>query len=169
MPLTTVGIFHTAMGLIALVAGFGALVRDREISPRNVPGQLYTGASLLSAATALGIYRHGGFGPAHVLAVLTILALAAGTACALAAPFGSMTRYVQAVCFSATILFAVVPGVTEVLMRFPENAPLVPFSEPSGLKPVYASLLLIFFVGLACQLRWLRREQARDAHSPVRR
>jgi uncharacterized membrane protein len=167
--LTTVGIFHTATGLIALAVGFWALARDREISPRNNLGRVFVGTMLLSSATALGIYRHGGFGPAHVLAVLTLLALAVGTASSLASPFARMSRYLQAVCFSSTILFAVVPGVTEVLMRFPENAPLVPFSEPSALKPVYGSLLLVFLAGLAFQLRRLRRELARDASGSTRR
>jgi uncharacterized membrane protein len=169
MRLTTVGILHTATGLIALAAGFLALARDQEISPRNRLGQVYVATTFLSAATALGIYRHGGFGPAHMLAVLTLLALAVGTACALRATFGTASQYVQAVCYSATILFAVIPGVTEILMRFPENAPLVPFSRPSALKPVYGSLLLIFLVGLVFQLRWLRREQASQVPGPARR
>ena len=134
------------------------LARDGEITPLKRVGRAYVGFAFLSAATALGIYRHGGFGPAHVLAVLTLAALALGTACALGRPFGTAGRYVQAACFSATILFAWIPGMTEVLMRVPPDAPLVPYSRPSGLKPWYAASLVVFLAGLAFQMRWLRRE-----------
>jgi len=72
MPgLTAFGVFHTAIGVIALIYGFIALVRDKEISPSNRRGQIYLVTTLITAVTALGIFRHGGFGPPHALAVLT--------------------------------------------------------------------------------------------------
>ena len=78
MPgLTAFGLSHTAIGLIALIYGFIALVRDKEISPNNRRGQIYLVTTLITAVTALGIFRHGGFGPPHALAVLTLVALAA--------------------------------------------------------------------------------------------
>src|SRR5437660_12790950 len=80
MPgLTAFGVFHTAIGVIALIYGFIALVRDKEISPSNRRGQIYLVTTLITAVTALGIFRHGGFGPPHALAVLTLVALAVGT------------------------------------------------------------------------------------------
>ena len=35
MGLTNLGIFHTAVGLVAVLCGFIALIRDKEISPNN--------------------------------------------------------------------------------------------------------------------------------------
>lgn len=158
LGLSPLGAFHTATGLATLVAGFWELAREREISPKTRLGQVYLATTLLSAGTALGIYHHGGFGPAHAVAILTLLALLVGTVSALTTLFGRASRSVQAICFSTTILFAIVPGVTEILMRFPRNAPLVPFEKASALKPIYGSLLLVFLVCLIFQLRWLRRE-----------
>ena len=41
--LTQLGVIHTAISLIAVAAGLIALIRDKEISPRNTLGkQSYT-------------------------------------------------------------------------------------------------------------------------------
>ena len=78
LGLTTLGAFHTVVGLIAVVCGVIALVRDKQISSRTLLGQIYLIGTLVAAVSALGIFRRGGFGPPHVLALLTIGALAIG-------------------------------------------------------------------------------------------
>jgi len=39
--LTPLGTFHTAISLIAIVAGFVALARDKEISTRSAAGSVF--------------------------------------------------------------------------------------------------------------------------------
>src|SRR5439155_23382206 len=87
--------------------------------PNNRRGQIYLVATLITAVTALGIFRHGGFGPPHALAVLTLVALAVGTVAARSHVFGWASRYVQAASYSATILFHMIPAVTESSTRLP--------------------------------------------------
>src|SRR2546428_8564680 len=94
--LTTLGVFHAAIGVVALVCGFSALVRDKEISAKNRLGQVYLVTTLITAVTALGIFHHGGWGPGHVLAVLTLIALRNGTGAATSSVFRPVSRYVQA-------------------------------------------------------------------------
>ena len=61
MPeITPLGWFHTAMGVIALLSGAFTLVKFREISPRTRSGQIYLLTTLVTAATALAIFQHGG-------------------------------------------------------------------------------------------------------------
>ncbi len=154
--LTTLGVFHTAIGLAALVSGFIALARDREISARNRLGQFYLAATLITALTALGIFQRGGFGPPHVLAVLTLAALAVGTLAAFSTLFGRASRYVQAISYSSTLLFHMIPGVTESLTRLPPGAPLVASAEAPALRGLYGALLVVFLIGVTLQVRWLR-------------
>src|SRR6185503_5767102 len=54
MPeLTPFGMFHAAIGLIAVVYGVIALARDKQISPKNHLGQFYLVATLVTAVSAL--------------------------------------------------------------------------------------------------------------------
>jgi uncharacterized membrane protein len=151
------GAFHTAIGLVALFCGFIALARDKEISTKNRLGQVYLGTTLITAVTALGIFHHGGWGPPHVLAVLTLVALGVGTVAATSPLFGWASRYVQAISYSSTILFHMIPGVTESSTRLPPGAPLVASRDSPVLQAVYLVLLAAFLVGITLQVRWLRR------------
>jgi uncharacterized membrane protein len=159
--LTPLGIVHTAISLVAVVAGFWALARDKEISAHNTLGRTYLVTTLITAATGLGIFQHGGFGPPHALSILTLLALAVGTVAAFTGAFGGWSRYVQAIGFSATMLFHMIPGFTESLTRLPPGQPLLPNAEAPELKPIAGVLLLLFVVGLGFQLRWLRSRLAK--------
>jgi uncharacterized membrane protein len=159
--LTPLGVVHTAISLVAVVCGFWALARDKEISTQNSLGRTYLVTTLLTAVSGLFIFQHGGFGPPHVLSILTILALAVGCVAAVSSTFGAWSRYVQAICFSATVLFHMIPGFTETLTRLPLGQPLLPNADAPELKPIAGALLLLFVVGVVFQLRWLRRRTAK--------
>ncbi len=82
------GWFHTAIGIIALFSGGFALAKYKEITLQTRSGQIYLAATLITAGTALAIFQHGVFGPAHGLAVMTLVALAIGTVSATTQLFG---------------------------------------------------------------------------------
>ena len=157
MPL---GWFHTALGVIALSSGGYTLAKFKEISLQTRSGQTYLAATLITAGTALAIFQRGEFGPGHALAVMTLLALVTGTVAATLKPFGRMSRQVQAVSFSATLLFHCIPAITDGLLRLPAGDPVLTSIEDPILKICYLVLLIIFLVGLSLQLRWINRQPA---------
>ncbi len=160
MPeITALGWFHTAMGIIALVSGAVTLFRYKEIDPKNRSAQIYLATTLVTAGTALAIFQHGGFGPAHGLAVLTLAALVVGMAAATLRLFGKLSRYVQALSFSATLLFHCIPAVTDALMRLPVGNPVVTSLEDPLLRGSYLTLLILFLVGVSLQLRWVYKQK----------
>lgn len=67
------GWFHTATGVVALISGGVALVKFKEITLQTRSGQIYLAMTLITAGTALAIFQHGKFGPAHGLAVMTLV------------------------------------------------------------------------------------------------
>src|SRR2546422_1696272 len=73
--LTPLGTFHTAISLIAVVAGFVALARDKEISTRSAAGSLFFWGTVITCLTGFGIFQHGGFGKPHVLGIVTLIVL----------------------------------------------------------------------------------------------
>lgn len=154
------GWFHTVMGVVALLSGAVTLAKFREISLRTRSGQTYLVATLLTAGTALAIFQRGEFGPGHALAVMTLLALALGTIAATVQPFGKWSRHVQAVSYSATLLFHCIPAVTDGLLRLPVGDPVLASIDDPVLKMLYLALLVVFLVGVALQLRWIQRQTA---------
>jgi uncharacterized membrane protein len=158
--LTPLGALHTAIGVVALVCGFWILARDREISLGNGLGVTYLLLTALTAGTGLFIFQRGGFGIPHALSVLTLLAIAAGALVENTRLLGPWSRYGQALCYSATVLFHLVPGFVETLTRIPPGSPVAKAPEDPVLQPILGTLLFLFLVGITLQFRWLRRQPA---------
>jgi len=152
------GWFHTSIAIIALVAGFYSLVRYKFILLENSAGKIYVVCTFIAAATALTIFRHNGFGAAHALAVLTLLALAVGTVAAKTNLFGKFSGYLQAMSYSATLLFHMIPAITDGLMRLPVDAPIVTNIEDPLLKGFFLAFLVIYVLGLITQFISLRKQ-----------
>lgn len=157
------GWFHTAMGVVALVSGVLTLVKYKEITFQTRSGQVYLLTTLITAGTALGIFQHGAFGPGHALAVMTLLALLVGTVAARTKLFGKLSRYVQAISYSGTLLFHSIPAITDGLLRLPVGNPVLTSIEDPVLRMCYLALLLAYLLGIAFQLRWIRRQGAESS------
>ena len=161
MPeMSSLGWFHTLIGVTALVSGGFTLAKYKEILLQRRSGQVYLVTTLITAGTALAIFQRGEFGPGHALAVMTLLALAVGTVAATTNIFGKMSRYLQALSYSATLLFHCIPAVTDGLLRLPVGDPVLSSIEDPVLKMCYLALLVLFLLGVSLQLRWIHRQPA---------
>ena len=159
MPeISLLGWFHTSIAIIALITGVYSLAKFKVIQLEHTTSKIYLISTLIAAITALMIFRHGGFGPAHGLAVLTLVALFVGMLAAKTNMFGKFSPYIQATSFSATFLFHMIPAITDGLMRLPTDAPIVTSIEDPLLRGFYLAFLVIYVAGLSLQIRWLRKK-----------
>ncbi len=159
MPeITPFGWFHTLAGILALVSGFYCLARYKVISWQVLSGKVYLLSTLIAAASALAIFKHGGFGVAHGLAVLTLLALLAGAIAENTNILRGLSPYAQAMCYSATLLFHMIPAITDGLMRLPVGNPIVTSIEDPLLKGFYLAFLMVYVIGFVSQVVWLRKQ-----------
>lgn len=158
--LTALGIVHTLISLVALAAGLIALLRNGAITLDGTLGKVYWLTSLVTAVTGLGIFRHGGFGKAHILSILTIVVLLIALAAGRTALFGRFSRYVEVVGYSATFLFHLIPGITETTTRLPPGAPLLPSADAPALQVTAGVLAVLFLVGAGLQVLRLRAAPA---------
>lgn len=157
------GWFHTVIGVIALCSGGYTLTKYKEILLRTRSGQIYLATTLITAGTALAIFQRGEFGPGHALAVMTFLALIVGAVAATTALFGKLSRYVQAIAFSATLLFHSIPAVTDGLLRLPVGDPVLTSIKDPILRMCYLMLLVVFLIGVSLQWRWIHRQSKTDS------
>jgi len=154
--LTPLGVIHTAISLIAVAAGLIALLRDKEISPRNGVGKIYMIATILTCLTGFGIFQHGGFGKPHALGIITLVVLGVAYVAGYTKFYGRFSPYIETVSYSATFLFHLIPGITETTTRLPLGAPLLPNAEAPALQAASAVLGVLFLIGATLQVRRMR-------------
>jgi uncharacterized membrane protein len=167
LGLTTLGIIHTAISLVAVGAGIIAFVRDKGITTHNRLGQTYLYTTLLTALTGFGIFQHGGFGKPHVLGVVTIIVLGVAVLAAYK-KFGRASPYVETVSYSATFFFHMIPAITETSTRLPAGAPLLSNADAPELQVATAVMFVLFLIGATLQVRRLRSlQRGRPAGAPA--
>lgn len=159
MPLSPVGIIHTVVGIIALFFGVKSIWNNKQILLSTKSGKIYLGATVITAATALTIFKHGGFNAAHGLAILTLVAVFCGMFLDKYPLFKSWNKYFVSLAFSSTFLFHLLPTATEILTRFPMQAPLVSELKDPLLQKTFLVILVIFLMFLIMQMNWLRKQR----------
>jgi uncharacterized membrane protein len=160
--LTSVGVVHTAISLLALGAGIVSLVRHREISLSTGVGRLYVVTTILVCLTGFPIMQHGGPGPAHALGVLTLLVLGFAWAVPRYSLLGARGPALVRLAYTTTFLFHMVPTLAESTTRLPYGHPLFASQDDPGLKPFTGALFLTFAVLATAQYFYFRSQSRRS-------
>ena len=116
--------------------------------------------TVVVAGSALGIYNQGGFGIAHYLALLTLAAALGGLALERLNLFGRFSVHFQAIAYSATILFHMIPAITDFLRRLPVGDPFIDSFDSPVLQRFHLAFLGLYVLGVAAQILQLRRKAA---------
>lgn len=156
LQLSPFGLMHTLISLIAVAAGIVELARHRDIHPSRFMGTAYVAATIGACLTGFGIFRHGGFGKPHMLGVVTLLVLGLAALAGKTKIFGSASRKVEMLSYSATFMFHMIPAFTETLTRLPIGNPIV--ADRDGLAPQVAGgvFFALYLAGAWYQLNRLR-------------
>ena len=92
--------------------------------------------------------------------MLTLVAVAGGIIMEKVKLFGSYSKYFQALGYSSTLLFHMIPAITDFLRRLPLGDPFVDSFDDPLVLGFHKAFLLIYLVGLATQMRWLKKSDA---------
>ena len=157
--LTSLGVFHTVISLIAVFTGAVALIRDGKISWDNSLGKIYVVTTIIVCLTGFGIFQHGGFGKPHALGIITLITLGVIWA-ASKGSLGKASRYIERVGYSLTFFFHIVPAVTESATRLPLDAPLASSPDDPRIQMVIGICLVLFLIGAVLQVRKMRAQGA---------
>ena len=118
----------------------------------NKVGESPVVATVITAATALMLYKNGGFNLAHLLAVFTLIAIFLGLASEKYNILG-ISKYLQTMSYTGSVLFHLIPGIAEVNKR-------LPLDNPMGLSvddPINIRYYLIFTLicGITVLTQWV--------------
>ena len=155
--LSTLGIIHTIISILAIIYGFIALYRDGRISFRNNLGKSYIVLTILTCLTSFGVMKTGHFTPAHTLSVLVLILLPIGIYARSIKFLGSAGEKVEAIIMMATLFLSFIPAVTETLTRLPISGPIAENQDAPIIKTVLLVLLVLFTIGTIYQVRKMRK------------
>lgn len=165
-PMTALGWFHTVMGVLAIGAAVFTLRRHHFISMASSSGRIYLLITLIVVGSALMIYNQGGFGVGHILAVTTLCALGVGVLMERRPLLGDFSIYLQTAAYSATLLFHMVPAITDFLRRLPVGDPFVHSLDAPLLRAFHLAFLAVFGLGVLWQWRALKIRNIPDEDHP---
>jgi hypothetical protein len=148
---STFGIFHTAVSVLAIPFGFYAFYRDGKIDPNSRVGKLYLLSMLVGSLTAFGFIPTKGFDPPQVLTIVTLLTLLGATYAGRSKWLGRAGAYVQTFSASTSFLLLMVFTTTETLTRLPVGHPYAANADAPELIPVRLALLVTFLLGVGYQ------------------
>ena len=80
MEISLIGWIHTILGTLAILIATFTILTKGFITKNNSLGKFYIFATFITASTALMLYKNGGFNLAHLLAILTLIAIFLGVA-----------------------------------------------------------------------------------------
>ena len=142
MGLSNPGIFHTAIGIIAIGAAAVSLLRYGKINLDKLSGKIYFYGTIVTALTALGLSRQGGFNAGHVFSLVIALLVLIAFYLHHKKKGNNKARYFENLLFSFSLLLSMVPTVNETLTRVPIGHP---FAKNAG-DPLIGKTLLVFFI-----------------------
>ena len=148
---------------MAVIAGIIALARHGEIGTTTRPGWTYVVLTAATSVTGLFIFRHGGFGPPHVLSILTLVVLAIAWLAERRGKAAGLSRYVAVLGYSLTLFFHLIPGLTETGTRLPLGDPAFSGPEDPTLKALVGAGFGAYLLGAAVQALRIRRSRRRLA------
>ncbi|MGG2041351.1 hypothetical protein [Burkholderia gladioli] len=153
-PISPLGVVHTLIGLVPIVAALYGFVRYRKIDPEMRSGKIYLIGTVLSVITSFGVSSTGGLNAGHAFGVIVLLVAFAGALAHKLRFLGSLRPYLSAFGLSFSFLLSLVPATNETLTRLPPSHPLA----AAPLSPLVMHVLItwfgIFIVGFAVQC-WL--------------
>jgi uncharacterized membrane protein len=142
MGLSNLGIFHTVIGVVTIIAALVSFVRYSNINLTVLSGKIYFYGTLITSLTALGISKHGGFNPGHILSLLILVLVIVAFYLSAKRKGNNRARYFENFLMSFSFLLSMLPTVNETLTRIPIGHPLANNIS----DPIIAKTLLVIFV-----------------------
>jgi uncharacterized membrane protein len=157
--LTQLGAVHTAISLLAVLAGVVALFRYGRITTATQAGLWFVLLTAATCITGLFIFRHGGFGPPHGLSVITLLLLAVTWVVERKAANWKPAAYIVVLGNSLALFFHLLPALNEGGTRWPLGNPAFTGPTDPKLQAWLAAGFAAYVVGAGIQALRIRREQ----------
>lgn len=157
MGLSDLGIFHTVIGIVAIVSAVIAFIRNGKIDLSRLTGKIYFYCTLVTSLTALGLSRQGGFNPGHAFSLIIIILILVAHFLYSAKKGTGKARYFENILLSFSFFLSLIPTVNETFTRIPTGQPLAKDISDPVISRTLLTLLALFIAGSVYQFRKQRK------------
>jgi uncharacterized membrane protein len=151
MGLSGLGIFHTIIGIIAIFAAIISFIRFGKIDLNNIFGKTYFFTTVVTALTALGLSKHGGFNPGHIFSIFIFLLVMIAFWLSAKKKGLNKFRYTENLLLSLSFFLSLIPTVNETFTRIPIGHPLAKGPTDPLIAKTLGILLICFIAGSVYQ------------------
>ncbi|WP_183560373.1 hypothetical protein [Mucilaginibacter sp. SP1R1] len=157
--LSILGIIHTAISVLAIIAAIVALIRWGKLSPGNKSGRLYIILTIITCITGFPIMKTGHPTAGHALGVIILVLIPLAIYARQLRIFGKAVDSVQIALLSLTLLLSMIPATVETLTRLPIKQPLANGPDASLVKMWLAIWFGLYIIGVIYQLVQLKKRK----------
>ncbi|MFP8894637.1 hypothetical protein [Chryseobacterium sp. EZn1] len=158
MNLSGLGIFHTIIGVTALVGAVIGFIRYGKINLAKPSGKVYFYATAVTSLTALGISKNGGFNAGHVFSLFILVLITVAYFLFSNKKESKKARYFENFLLSFSFFLSLVPTINETFTRVPIGHPLAKDIKDPIIGQTLLVILLLFIVGSVFQFIKQKRE-----------
>jgi cbb3-type cytochrome oxidase subunit 3 len=151
MGLSNLGIFHTLIGVITIVAAIVSYIKFNKINLAGFSGKIYFYGTIITSLTALGISKRGGFNPGHVFSILILILVLVAWFLYSGKKGNNPSRYFENFCLTFSFFLSWLPTVNETFTRIPIGHPLAKDITDPIIGKTLLVLFLLFVVGSVFQ------------------
>lgn len=157
MGLSYLGIFHTLIGIIAIITAIASFLRYGKVNLERLSGKIYLYGTTIASLTALGISKHGGFNPGHAFSIFILLLVWVAFYLHHKRKRNNKARYFENFCLSFSFFLSLIPTVNETFTRIPLGKPLAKTPADPVIVNTLFVLLILFVAGSIYQFRRQRK------------
>lgn len=152
MGLSVLGIFHTIIGVVAIVSALVSFIRFGKVNLNHITGKLYFYCTIITSVTALGISKHGGFNAGHALSLIILILIGVAYYLHSKKRGNNKARYFENFLMSFSFLLSMLPTVNETLTRVPVGHPLAKDINDPLIGKTLLVIFIFFVVGSVYQI-----------------
>jgi len=157
MGLSHLGIFHTIIGVVTIVAAVISLIKYAKIDLGKLTGKIYFYGTFITSLTALGISSIKGLNPGHILAILVVILISVAYFLHIKKQGNNRSRFLENFFLSFSLFLSMIPTVNETLTRVPVGNPIAKSLTDPLISRVLIVLFILLVIGSIMQFRVQRR------------
>ncbi|PJJ66420.1 hypothetical protein [Chryseobacterium geocarposphaerae] len=157
MGLSNLGIFHTVIGIIAIISAIISLIKSGKINLDTLAGKIYFYFTLISSLTALGLSSVKGVNPGHILALLIVMLISVAYILYVRKKGNNGYRLIENFFLSFSFFLSLIPTVNETFSRVPVGNPIASGPKDPIIGTTILFIFVLFIIGSILQFRKQKR------------